>query len=194
MAIYRTTLRWSGFTGAPGYTNFYFADQAANPGPQAARDRTSAFANAIAPLIPSEVQILNEGEVAVVDETTGQVTDYVMVNPDATPGSGGAPGGYSAASGAVITWNTAGVRNGRRVRGRTFIVPIGGDSYQNDGTLTPSTITTLNAAAEELTGATGFESGFCVFSRPSASGPGGAYPVTGHRVPDMAAVLRSRRD
>lgn len=194
MAIYRTTVRWTGFQGAPGYTNFHFTDLSASPGPVDARTRSSSFFNAIGSLLPSEVSWVVEGEVAVIDEATGQVTDYEMVNPDPTPGTGGQAGGYSAASGAVITWNTAGVRNGRRVRGRTFIVPLGGNTYQNDGTLLPATISTLNDAAVELVGESGFESGFCIFSRPSSSGPGGVYPVIGHRVPDMSAVLRSRRD
>lgn len=194
MAIYRTTVRWTGFMGAPGYTNFHFTDLSADPGPVPARTATSAFFNSIASLLPSGVSWMTEGEVAVIDETTGMVTDYVVAEPNPSPGSGGAPGGYSAASGAVVTWNTAGVRNGRRVRGRTFLVPLGGNCFQNDGTLTPATISTINDAAEELVGESGFESGFCIFSRPSASGPGGVFPVIGHRVPDMAAVLRSRRD
>lgn len=180
--------------GAPGYTNFHFTDLSADPGPVPARAATSAFFNAISPLLPAEVNWISEGEVAVIDESTGMVTDYVMAEPNPTPGRGGASGGYSAASGAVVTWNTAGVRNGRRVRGRTFLVPLGGNSYQMDGTLTTSAIGTINDAAEELVGESGFESGFCIYSRPSASGPGGVFPVIGFRVPDMAAVLRSRRD
>lgn len=187
-------MRWTGFQGAPGYTNFHFADQAANPGPVEARTRTSAFFNAVSAVLPANVQWMTEGEVAIVDETTGMITDYETAEPNPTPGSGGRSGGYSASSGAVITWNTNGVRNGRRVRGRTFLVPLAGNSYEDDGTLTGSVITTLNDAAEALIGATGFESGFCIFSRPSTSGAGGVYPVIGHRVPDMAAVLRSRRD
>lgn len=193
MSIYRVTVRWTGFQGAPGYSNFHFTEEVTTPGATEARARVSAFFNEIASLLPTDVSYLSEGEVAVIDEQTGMIEDYVTAIDDPVPGSGGAVGGYSAASGAVITWNTAGLRNGRRVRGRTFLVPLGGNAYQADGTLDSDAISTLQTGAQELVG-DAFDSGFCVFSRPSASGPGGAYPVTGFRVPDMAAVLRSRRD
>lgn len=193
MAIYRITVRWSGFTGAPGYTNLHFGDLASGDGARDGWERSVAFFNEFNDLLPNDVSWLVEGEAAVLDEQTGQIVDYQTVSERPTPGSGGSPGGYSAASGAVITWNTAGVRNGRRVRGRTFLVPLGGGAYENDGTLSPSTISTLNSAAQELTGEN-FDSSFGVFSRPSNGGDGGFYEVTGFRVPDMSAVLRSRRD
>lgn len=193
MAIYRVTVRWMGFQGAPGYSNFHFHEQAGSPGARDGWERVFAFFNGVNSLFPTDVTYLAEGEVAVLDETTGMVTDYQTVSENPQPGNGGSTGGYSAASGAVVTWNTNGVRNGRRVRGRTFLVPLGGNSYQSDGTLTSSAISTINEAAEELVG-DGFDSGFSVYSRPSTGGDGGVYPVTGFRVPDMAAVLRSRRD
>lgn len=193
MAIYRVTVRWMGFMGAPGYTNFHFTENVGSPGARAGWDRARAFFNGINDLLPSDVRYLPEGEVAVIDEDTGMVTGYEMAEENPSDGGGGDSSGYSAASGAVITWNTSGVRNGRRVRGRTFLVPLGGNSYEADGTLTSEAIGTINTAAGELVGE-GFDSGFCIWSRPGAGGDGGAYPVTGFRVPDMSAVLRSRRD
>lgn len=193
MAIYRVTVQWTGFQGAPGYSNFHFTEQVSDPGPRDGYDRVWDFLNEINSLFPTDVHYLAEGEVAILDETTGMITDYQTVAENPTPGNGGATGGYSAASGAVVTWNTAGVRNGRRVRGRTFLVPLGGNAYQSDGTLTPDTISTINDGASLLVGE-GFDSGFAIFSRPSNGQDGGVYPVTGFRVPDMAAVLRSRRD
>lgn len=179
--------------GAPGYSNFHFTEQVGDPGARPAWERVAAFFNEVRTIMPNEVTFLVEGEVAVLDEATGMITDYVTAAESPTPGSGGVSGGYSAASGAVVTWNTTGVRNGRRVRGRTFLVPLGGSSYESDGTLTSDAIQTINDGAQELVGEP-FESGFCVFARPNNGADGGAYPVTGFRVPDMAAVLRSRRD
>ena len=193
MAIHRVTTVWTGFPGAPGYSNFFFSGDGSAGAATESRSRVAAFFNEANDILPSEVNYLVEGEVAVLDEQTGSVSDYIMVQPDAQPGFGALTGGYSAASGAVVTWNTAGVRNGRRVRGRTFLVPLGGAAYQSDGSLSASAIGTLNSAAEELVG-TGFDSGFGVWSRPGTSGSGSFYEVTVFRVPDMAAVLRSRRD
>lgn len=193
MAIHRVTVLWTGFQGAPGYSNFFFTGDGSGGAAADSRTRVSDFFNELATLLPSDVEYVTEGEVATLDEQTGSVTGYIMVNPDPSPGSGGSGGGYSAASGAVVTWNTNGVRNGRRVRGRTFLVPLGGGAYQSDGTLETSTIAQIQGAADELVG-TGFDSGFGVWARPGASGDGGFYEVTGFRVPDMSAVLRSRRD
>lgn len=193
MAIYRVTVRWDGFLGAPGYSNFHFTESVSTPGPADGRSRVVAFFNGFNTLLPADVEFTTSHEVAVIDEETGMVTGFETVAEPGEPGNGGDSGGYSAASGAVVTWHTSGVRNGRRVRGRTFLVPLGGNAYQPDGTLTTSAISQINDAATELVGE-GFDSGFCIFSRPSSEGGGGVFPVTGFRVPDMAAVLRSRRD
>lgn len=193
MAIYRVTAEWRGFLGAPGYSNFYFTEVSGSPGPEPARDRVVAFMNEINPVLPSDVEYFVQGEVATIDENTGLATDYDQLRSDVSPGTGGMSGPYSAASGAVISWQTSGVRNGRRVQGRTFIVPLGGSAYQADGTLASNTIGILGDAAEELVG-TGFDSGFSIWSRPGSTGGGEVWPVTAYRIPDMAAVLRSRRD
>lgn len=193
MAIHRVTVVWSGFQGAPGYSNFFFTGDGGAGAATESRDRVRAFFNEVNDILPSEVQFVVEGEVAVIDQENGEITGYIMVDPEPVTGFGGLAGGYSAASGAVVTWNTAGVRNGRRVRGRTFIVPLGGGAYQSDGTLLGTTVTTLQTAADAMVG-DGFESGFGIWSRPSGSTAGGFYEVTGFRVPDMSAVLRSRRD
>lgn len=193
MAIHRVTVTWSGFPGAPGYTNFFFTGDGSGGAAAASRSRVVGFFNEANVLLPIDVSFVIEGEVAVIDELTGSVTDYIAVVSDPAPGNGGMSGGYSAASGAVVTWNTAGVVNGRRVRGRTFIVPLGGGAYQSDGSLSSTTISTLQDAATELVG-NGFDSGFGIWSRPKASAPGTFWEVNGFRVPDMSAVLRSRRD
>lgn len=193
MAIHRVSVLWTGFHGAPGYSNFFFSGDGSGGNAEEARDRVVAFFNGMNQLLPSDVNYNVEGEVAVLDEQTGAVTDYILVELDPDGGFGTSSGGYSAASGAVVTWNTNGVRNGRRVRGRTFIVPLGGNTYEDNGTLLASTILDIQAAAQELVGVN-FDSRFGVWSRPGTSGGGAFYEVTGFRVPDMSAILRSRRD
>lgn len=193
MAIHRITTVWSGFQGAPGYSNFFFTGDGGGGEATESRERVRGFFNGIRSLLPVGVQYTVQGEAAVIDQVSGSITGYIMVEPEPVTGGGTQVGGYSAATGAVVTWNTAGVVNGRRVRGRTFVVPLGGSTYQNDGTLLPATISTLQEGADALVG-TGFDSGFGVWSRPGTSGGGTFWEVTGFRVPDMSAVLRSRRD
>lgn len=193
MPIVRVTSRWTGFQGAPGYSNFYFQGNTVGESSLDFRQRVTNFWNELIPVLPSDVAVQNETEAPVFDEATGALLGYSTPGTQGTPTTGGAPGGYSAASGAVITWNTDSVRGSRRIRGRTFIVPIAGSAYQDDGTLTTSAITTIQDAAGELIQG-GPSNDFVVWSRPVNGSGGIAAGVTGYRVPDMAAVLRSRRD
>lgn len=193
MPILRVTTRWTGFQGGPGYSNFFFQGNTVGQSSLDYRQRVTSFFNELNTLLPSEVQYQNDPEVPVFDEVTGSLIGYSLPGTQGTPGIGGMTGGYSAASGAVITWNTDSVRGSRRIRGRTFIVPLGGTAYQNDGTLTTSTITALQDAAGELIQG-GPSNDFVIWSRPVGGAGGIAAPVTGYRIPDMSAVLRSRRD
>lgn len=193
MAIQRVTSVWTGFSGAPGYTNFYFLGNA-EVGGIAANFSVRMFWQEIRDRIPAGVTIATEAEHANIDETTGEVISYYTPEHEgAMSVAGSAAGGYSAPSGAVVGWNTDTVRAGRRVRGRTFIVPLGGNAYQSDGTLNPGVQTAIQGAANDLIASTvGNE--LVVWARPVNGAGGVAAPVVSARVPDMGAVLRSRRD
>lgn len=196
----KVTMRWSGFTGSPGYSNFYFASDAWDPGPELADaadavDRVETFINGIKGDLPNVVQLAVLGDVGVVDEFTGNLTNILNGAPGAAQSGTAGAGGYPAASGAVINWLTNGFHEGRRVRGRTFIVPLYSNKYGADGSLDGATVTSLAAAAAAL-GDTGGSPNLGVWKRPS--GPGATdglfHTVTSTSVPDLAAVLRSRRD
>lgn len=194
MALYRVKARWTGFTGSPGYSIFHF-DIATTPNPTDAElvagEVRSLFA-ALAIRLPAAVKIQVESAVEVIDETSGQLSDVVTIpQPAAVQGTG--TGGFSAATGACITWTTGGVRNGRRVKGRTFLVPLSSMNYDTDGTLTAPALTDIQAAADLLVAD---QLGFGVYARPDdAKGlPGDVFIVTGARVADKTAVLTSRRD
>lgn len=193
MAIHRVTAEWSGFTGAPGYTNFHFSPFTGGGDAQASVDRVRAFFQQLIEVIPTGVSVRVSPTVEVIDETTGSLTGYLDAEPPAVVNAGSGGTIYVGPAGGVINWNTATVRDGRRVRGRTFVVPMRNTAFDGQGTLTAPAIAWLNAAANALR--TGdFESGLVVWSRPRNGSGGVAAPVIGHRVPDLAAVLRSRRD
>lgn len=151
------------------------------------------FFGELSSVLPRDVTITVPSTVEVLDSTTGQLTEYVEDPTELTPMVAGGPVVYAGPSGAVINWLTNSVVNGRRLRGRTFIVPLNTNAYEGNGTLTSSALSDLNAAASVLSGA-GFSSGFGILSRPAGGGPISFGEVVGHRVPDMASVLRSRRD
>lgn len=203
MDILRVTLRWNGFAGAPGYSNFHFA---ADPGfwdggflgDDAKAAANSAVARVaegtlqIGPSVPASVSFSVEPEVLVIDSDTGEIQGQIQRDPVSLGGPSGS-GGYSAASGAVINWNTSDYRAGRRIRGRTFMVPLSSASYDAEGTLSTAALEDMRGFADALIG-DGGQPELGVWSRPR-NGAGGVFAtVVSASVPDKVAVLRSRRD
>ena len=198
--IARVKVRWSGFTGSPGYSVFHFRDfGGVTPtvsDVELAIDRVDAFFNAIKAYLPSVVNVKTQADVEVIDETNGSLVNVLQGTP--TAGVNGTASGatpYAAATGAVLTWRTSGIRNGRRIRGRTFLVPMSSDCFSFDGTINGTALTTLTTAATALTDTTGLAD-LAVWARPTGPGAtdGIAHAVTAFSIPDMSAVLRSRRD
>lgn len=188
----RVTSMWTGFLGAPGYTNLFF-DAFAEQDRQAVVDSVRTFWAALNNTLPSTVRIQVSGEIAIIDHLTGAVDAFENVTPpDQVQGLG--QGAYSSATGMSVTWLTNGVRGGRKVRGRTFVVPMAGaGAYDADGSLGAAAISNLNNAASTLIA----NRALIVWARPNpAEGltTGAKFEVTGHRVTDKPAVLRSRRD
>lgn len=201
--LMRAKLHWTGFTGAPGYSVFHFRDfdtvdttLPTTAQAQAAADRIHNFAVAFSRHLPAAAAVQAHPEVEIIDEATGRLEDVRSIVPGAKQaGSSTNTGGYAAASGAVINWRTQGVRNGRRIRGRTFLVPLSGTAFDSSGTLTSACMTDLNTAATGLTNTSGSPD-LGVYARPTAPGAadGNWVVASSFTIPDMAAVLRSRRD
>lgn len=197
MDIYRVTARWTGFTGAPGYSAFHFASGFLDGGllgdeAELLANRVADAFEALAPSLPSNVRINIDPEVPIIDSDTGMIQSFNTIEPPSQI-SGDGTGGYAGPTGAVVTWRTDDVRGGRRIRGRTFLVPLTSQRYENDGTLTISALNDLRAFADAMIG-NALEGDFGVWSRP-VGGSGGVFAsVTNATIPDMAAVLRTRRD
>lgn len=98
---------------------------------------------------------------------------------------------YPAGVGACINWMTDGIVNGRRVRGRTFVVPLDGTRYDTDGTIEPTALSILRTAASDLLTACGEH--FVIYHRPVDGAGGSAHAVTDYSVADRVSTLRSRR-
>lgn len=194
----KVTINWTGLPGGPGYTNLYFQDIS---GPtnvdqtlvDSAVSKTDAWIAAFRPALPTSIFTAVSATVEAVDENTGELQSFWTGTPAAAAaGSGGTS--YSAPSGAVVSWYTSTVRNSRRIRGRTFIVPLATSAYDTDGSILNARITTWNAATATLI-ATGASAELGVWSRPSgpSASDGDWALVTSFRIPDAAAILTSRR-
>lgn len=154
-------------------------------------------------MFPTDVhwQVENTGD--VIESTTGVITG-AWINTPVPSIAGTAAGAYSAPSGGMVGWETETIVDGRRLRGKTFFVPLSAVAYAVDGSLTDIAVGRLQAIGsnvlDTMTGS------LVIWHRP-AFGPrpvgGGPRPivrpgfhglVTGSRVPDKSVVLRTRRD
>lgn len=191
--VLQVTTVWSGFTGAPGFTNLYFREsgliQTAVDNAVAAVD---AFFGDLEPWEGNDVTWTIDAQVKSFDEATGAL--QAIYSPSSAPAArvGDMNDLGPIPAGVCIAWGTSGINRGRPVRGRTFIVPLGYLTWEGDGTPAASAMTAIRNAATDMRNDSGSE--LVVWSRPRAGAGGAAFPVTSSNVRDVAAVLRSRRD
>lgn len=172
---------WTGAAGLPGVSTFY--NTGAVPGFLTA---LRAFFEAVKTSIPNTITITYPSSGNVIDDTTGQVkAAWASTAPAPTVCS--ATGTYQAPTGACINWNTGLFVGGRRLRGKTFLVPLANGAFGSDGKLVPANVTAFTTAANTLASSA---TGFVVYS--SSKHVNGAV-TTGYAAP-ISAVLRSRRD
>ena len=183
--IVRIRVTWTNFHGAPGYSSFYLK------GPLASNVGLGAFFEAVKDRVPNGLTWNIPGEAEVIEDTTGQVLFSQDVGDDLVRvGTGGLQ--YVGSAGAVVGWKTADFKNGRRVRGRTFLVPLVTGAFDNDGSIETQTRADIQAAADALIA--GYGDDLVVWSRPTLTTPGSSHSIVSATVPDLAAVTRSRRD
>lgn len=194
MALNRVRVGWTNWPGAPGVSTFYLASAITNVAP------LKTFFTAIKDLMPLNLttDVPNSGD--VIDTGTGHITGGWVGSGGGTSTSAASTSGYAGSAGALIRWQTDGILNGRRLTGRTYFVPLTSSVYQSDGSLSTATVSALQTAANNLI--TAYAGSFHVYGPPRNSGtngpgdPGKAAinaPVISALVPDLAAVMRSRR-
>ncbi len=195
--MYRINAAWQNWPGAPGVTTFFQDPAIGQPNPAAIR----AFFNAIAAYLPNgaTIQVPSSGD--LIEEADGKISGTWSSTPAPAVVTAGGLGSYAGNAGAVVHWLTSTIAKGRRVRGRSFLVPIVGSQYESNGSLQPTCITGIENAATALMNAT--PGHLLVWHRPTYQkpatkpptmlSPGSKAAVTGIRVPDLSVSLRSRR-
>lgn len=187
-AMHRISVAWQNWPGAPGVSQLFMTGGIV----QANVDAVRSFFNAMVGVLPSglTIQVPSIGD--DLDDATGKIVGAWNVATTPPVVTGTATGAYPGNAGAVIHWQTALVKNGRRVRGRTFIVPLSSaTAYESNGSLSSTTITTLQTAANGLV--TALTPNFCVWHRPTGFSGGEFASIASAKVPDLAVSLRSRR-
>lgn len=202
MALNRVRCVWAGIPTGPGVSTFYFGSGTTSMA------ALVSFWNTVLNNVPTGINVTTPNLGDQIDETTGKIIGSWTGSGGATNNGFAPSANYSAPSGLVIDWLTSLVLDGRRRQGRTFVVPLAATAFQPDGTLGAGTISATLGAATTMIAAYAGE--FKVFVRPllaRAAKPDNIPPITakaGHvgaaaqvilgRIPDKAAVLRSRRD
>lgn len=195
MAINRIRCVWTGFPGGPGVSTFYSLQPSTDLG------LLHGFFDGIKSYLPTDVTVTIEGSGDILDETTGNLTGGWTDNaPAAVAGLNESP--VAAPAGFVVIWETGVVMDGTRLRGKTYIVPVGSTTFEANGSIQGDTLTTIRGVASSLAA----ENQLVVWHRPRAaraadgSRPavtaraGGYASFSGATVRDFVAVLTSRRD
>lgn len=192
-SLHRVVLRWAGpqIHGAAVTVLHYSASD--NTAPPVAAIQ-AAFQGAAA-TFPGGITVTVPAEGETIDDKTGNLVGVWSASQENVATMSGTPEA-AAGVGACITWNTGGIVTGlkgpRRLRGRTFLVPLSSADYQADGTIGGSSLQTLRTLANGLQAS----GPLAVWHRPTSKGAsdGNSYGVVANTVRDHVAFLKSRRD
>lgn len=194
---------WQGTTGGPGLTQMAmggslegFGDWDATAA-QAAVNAVRAFWDAVKGVLPNDLTLTVSPVVDVYATAQGDLVGSYQAATPPTNVVGTQAGVFSMASGVKMQWNTGIIRNGRRVRGATFLVPAASTAFTDGGIVSSTTRTTLNSAGTTLMAATATANNpFGVWSRPTTteSNDGAWALIVGAEAVEKGAVLRGRRD
>jgi len=193
MPYTQITARYTGFQGAPGYIRMKFTGALTTAEANSAAANWKTFLSSLALLGPSGSSITFDTAAQTYTDL-GVQTGEVSITSVPTPINPLSTKAYAGGSGAVINWLTNGFHLGRKVRGRTFLVPLTSDAFEQNGTLLASTVTNIAAAGVTFAGTT--PQPVIVSIKTSGGGvtSGFVSPIVGATVPDRSAILRSRRD
>lgn len=172
---------WTGINGMPGVSTFVTEASVTSFLP-----KLTTFFGAIANYVPSGITWSVPSSGVDIDSDTGLAVAS-WIGPAQTPVTSSATGGYAGPGGAVIQYDTGVFIEGRRLRGKTFVVPINGSNLASNGQLSTACQTALtNAATTMATGAASLS----IYSRVHKQ----VGAVTTAKCLPLVAVLRTRRD
>lgn len=193
----RAVVTWTGFNGGPGYSVMY-----ATPGGSVLQQWRNLLAG-VAFLFPTGTQIAFPPAGDTIDSVTGALTGTWTYGPISSV-TGTGSGSYAAGVGGCVEWRTAGIVDGRRVRGRTFLVPFSGNIYDAGGSLQDANVTAMNGYLVEFLDAV--DEHLVVWNRPRKASPGvqwerppvtarpgSHHVVTSALIKDRVSTLRTRR-
>lgn len=189
MRLHRLVVAWAGSPVKGLAVNVLHFDATEQEAPPVAAVLAAYGALATVLTLNTGITVPSSGD--TIEDTTGDLVDvWVGAGGGALVGTAGQ--NAAAGVGACVTWTTGAIVDARRLRGRTFLVPLSTAAYDSDGTLTgPGKI-----ALENFTAALIGAGGLGVWHRPTTVGgaDGTSSSVLSGKVRDRVAYLSSRRD
>jgi hypothetical protein len=183
----RVRVNWTGSTVVGPGVNTLFFDEATSGWVAA----LGTFLTAISSRIPAGtvIDIPNTGE--LIDASNGNIvgswTDGAS-SPHITPS---ASANFAHGVGGAIVWGTAGRRNNRPIRGRTFIVPLLNTQYGPTGQIDAAAVSAIQSSLNTFN--TAQLANLRIWSRPKAGSGGFATVATSGLFSPDVAWLRSRK-
>lgn len=186
--MYEILTRWEGPNMPNGMVTVMNFDEFTPP--EGYREDLETFWTAVGARIHSSFRWTVEPVGRIFNEATGQTTG-IWADPRVKTGVGtGTSGGQVAnATMVLFQWRTGVYKNGRELRGRTYVPGLLSNQVVG-GELQPSSATALATAAQEFVDAS---PGFHIWSRPKNGTSGSSEQVVSGTVWNELAVLRSRR-
>lgn len=196
-SLYRVRTALTGFSGGPGVSTMYFLDVAT------AQASVHAFWSALVNKLPRNLRINVETGGDIISDVTGEIVGAWPGEPTSEI-QGAGDSEVAAPVGAQVPWVTSTILDGKRLKGRTFLVPIPSSTFTAGGVVNDGAVTMYHNAAVALIAEQ--ETSFVVWHRPrlkpitTKSGKvlpahdGGHGLITSSPTSNKAVVLRSRRD
>ena len=183
--------QWNSAHGGPGVSvfNVRLSGAALTTGPQQIADNIHTFFADVAQHMPDDISFTFPAEVAEMNTTTGTLEAIHPVNAPAQV-TGGNANSYMGAAGTSVIWHTEAIVAGRRLRGRTFLVPLVAGAFHTDGTLISTTAGLILQSANNLISDMENVGSLAVWSRTH----GVLADVAQPSLATLGSVLRSRRD
>jgi hypothetical protein len=156
--------------------------------PQTFANSVRAFFDQIKGIFPDDVTISFPAEVKLLS-LAGALLGINPVTPPLNV-TGINTSAFMAAAGVRIDWRTGAIVAGRRLTGRTFLVPTGSTVFDTVGRVTAGNVTAVQTAGNTLQTSLTGSGDLTVWSRTHAV----QHNVVSNSVPTKGSVLRGRRD
>jgi hypothetical protein len=179
---------WTVPGGGTGYSVFHLNDPSDGTQAQLSAVAIRGFFSANIGLFPDDVTIEFDDEMRVLSNT-GTLQSVWPIAPPASV-TGTQTLNYSRAAGIRVNWLTGAIVGGRRLNGRTFLVPASSGAFDTVGQVNDATVTAVQGTAQDLIDDLDAQAGLVVWSRTHAFTAG----VQSASVPKAGAILRGRRD